>query len=914
MSDFADLWNSVTPNASKQPANQSLGSQLNAANRNTLGASSQPNSRAHTPSYFLGSGISPQSVGQPQRSNPSLTVTGISVKSPASAKSPPSASAGDAFGDLFALSGTSQGKNMTIAERQAQASREQAKAQELAKKERETNVAFWDQLEFSSSGRSTPMSNANHSTASLAAQPQPQAPRINTQLLTPSRVSPLPSSKPSASAITLASNADIWDLDSFLTSSKPVSPAPAPSSVVSPGPRSAQTNRDLFEFLDSTPSTEQGNSDVAAKDTPERSATPGDFDWGDREDGDDLLGELSKPVAQARKNQPRPNTHPDRQEHTPRERQGSPPPHILGQIVEMGFSLQQAKRALANTSTGIDVQAALESLLAGGAPDSREDRGPSEEDLERFRAEDEAAREQYEIERQGRRARPNRNAPPEPTSDDTTRQLQERADQIMAQASIFGSSVLNRANALWKESKEKALKAYEERSAASTSSARPRDPARPAWMTEGPSPSDVRIPEHSGFRDDDSDLPARPRPKPTRPTPDRQTSQPTIVTTAPTRPADKLASLFSDTTAYVSPSRRKAPSNTSTPVQPSPTENRIKSPPIQLRIRSNPTVSADTLSAVQTHRTKGTDSFKLGQYGAAIESYTAALELLPEGHLTRVPLLNNRAAARSKIGDTSGAIEDCTVVLQVIGDDFDPTREAPVLNVDLNAAFVKALRRRAEMLENTEKWKQAREDWERLVKVGGIWAGGKASSDGVRGVGRCKRMEDGGGTPVSKPHASVTSIKPKARPRPVPARATPSNPEDSAVHRLKVANAAAEAEGDQKHALKDSIDASISAWKGGSSWSYAAPVSEFDLRETGKETNIRALIASLDTVLWPELGWAKVGMHELVMPNQVKIKYVKAIAKVHPDKLNTNSTTVEQRMIANSVFGALNEAWNAFEQ
>lgn len=26
-------------------------------------------------------------------------------------------------------------------------------------------------------------------------------------------------------------------------------------------------------------------------------------------------------------------------------------------------------------------------------------------------------------------------------------------------------------------------------------------------------------------------------------------------------------------------------------------------------------------------------------------------------------------------------------------------------------------------------------------------------------------------------------------------------------------------------------------------------------------------------------------MHELVMPNQVKIKYVRAIAKVHPDKV-----------------------------
>ncbi|KAF8748539.1 hypothetical protein RHS01_10734 [Rhizoctonia solani] len=848
------------PSASKQPANQSLGSQLNAASKSTLGTGSQPGSRAHTPSYFSSSVISPQPVGQAQRQNPSLTVTGISAKSPASARSPPSASAGDAFGDLFALSGASQAKNMTIAERQAQANQAQAKAQELARKEREKNGAFWDQLEFSTSGRSTPMSNPNRSTPSLVPQPQTQAPRINTELLVPSRASPLPSSKPSGSAITPASNADMWDLDSFLTSSKPVSPAPA---SLDAGHR-ARESKCLREKL------------------PRAFWDPGDFDWGDREDGDDLLGELGKPVAQAPNEDSRTDAQPtpsNRHEQAPKKRHGSPPPHILGQIVEMGFSVQQAKVALANTSTGTDVQAALEALLAAGVPDSRQDQRSSEDDLERFRAEDEAVREQYEIERQGRRTRPTRNAAPEPANDEPTLQLQERADQLMAQASLFGSSMLNRANALWKE-----------------------DSARPAWMAEASSPSrdnDTRIPEHSGFRDDDSDsvLPARPQPKPRRSAPDRQISQPTIVTTAPSRPADKLASLFSDTTTYVSPSRRKAPSHTPTPIQSSPVEHRIKSPVVQLRTRNNPTVSADILSVVQTHRTKGTDSFKLGQYGVAIESYTAALELLPEEHLTRIPLLNNRAAARSKIGDTSGAIEDCTAVLQAIGDDFDPAREAPVPDVDLNGAFVKALRRRAEMLESTEKWKRAREDWERLVKAGGAWAGSKASSDGVQGAGRCKRMEDGGGAPVSKPHGSVTSTKPKPRPRPrpAPARTTPSNPEDSAVHRLKVANAAAEAEGDQKHALKDSIDARVLAWKG------------------GKENNIRALIASLDTILWPELGWTKVGMHELVMPNQVKIKYVKAIAKVHPDKLNTGSTTVEQRMIANSVFGALNEAWNAFQ-
>jgi len=117
-----------------------------------------------------------------------------------------------------------------------------------------------------------------------------------------------------------------------------------------------------------------------------------------------------------------------------------------------------------------------------------------------------------------------------------------------------------------------------------------------------------------------------------------------------------------------------------------------------------------------------------------------------------------------------------------------------------------------------------------------------------------------------------------------------------ALNRVREANQAAEAEDQARHELKDQVESRLAAWK------------------NGKETNIRALIASLDTVLWPELGWQKVGMHELVTPAQVKIRYTKAIAKLHPDKLNVNNTTLEQRMIANGVFGSLNDAWNAFKQ
>ena len=80
----------------------------------------------------------------------------------------------------------------------------------------------------------------------------------------------------------------------------------------------------------------------------------------------------------------------------------------------------------------------------------------------------------------------------------------------------------------------------------------------------------------------------------------------------------------------------------------------------------------------------------------------------------------------------------------------------------------------------------------------------------------------------------------------------------------------AEADDALKHQLKDSVDAKLAAWR------------------TGKETNVRALLASLDMVLWEDIlkGGVKVGgLHELVTPAQVKKGYVKAIARVHPDKV-----------------------------
>jgi hypothetical protein len=156
------------------------------------------------------------------------------------------------------------------------------------------------------------------------------------------------------------------------------------------------------------------------------------------------------------------------------------------------------------------------------------------------------------------------------------------------------------------------------------------------------------------------------------------------------------------------------------------------------------------------------------------------------------------------------------------------------------------------------------------------------------------------------------------RQQPVRRPAAPASVKPAeAVSRLRAANEAADRADNERFALSEAVDARITAWKG------------------GKQDNLRALLASLENVLWPEAQWKKTNMSELILPNKVKIQYMKGISKVHPDKVSTHSSswtlilsglfanrhlkipvnaTTEQRMIAGAVFSTLNEAWDKFKQ
>ncbi|PIO76601.1 DnaJ domain protein [Teladorsagia circumcincta] len=79
----------------------------------------------------------------------------------------------------------------------------------------------------------------------------------------------------------------------------------------------------------------------------------------------------------------------------------------------------------------------------------------------------------------------------------------------------------------------------------------------------------------------------------------------------------------------------------------------------------------------------------------------------------------------------------------------------------------------------------------------------------------------------------------------------------------------------------------------------------------GKERNIRALLSSLNEVLWEGAeSWEQSRMSDLLTAAQVKRNYHKACLVVHPDK----QVGKPHEKLAVAIFTELNSAWNIFEE
>ncbi|ORY75472.1 DnaJ domain-containing protein, partial [Protomyces lactucae-debilis] len=275
------------------------------------------------------------------------------------------------------------------------------------------------------------------------------------------------------------------------------------------------------------------------------------------------------------------------------------------------------------------------------------------------------------------------------------------------------------------------------------------------------------------------------------------------------------------------------------------------------------------------NKARGSEAFKRGDFTKALGYYDTALQSLPAEHPSRISILSNRALANLQTGSPKLAFADCEEALAIIGSGAgqDETIQEGSIAINMSSLWAKVMQRKATALEMQERHTDALVVWQTLVRSG---QGGAAAMQAKQ---RCEKLC----APKSKPVAKV--------PVKVAVHAAPSG---EGVAKLRAEAAAQDASELERQGLLDVVGDKIAAWS------------------KGKEGNLRALLASLDLVLWPAANWKKVSLADLVLDGKVKVIYMKALAKVHPDKIPRDAS-VEQKMIAGAVFAKLNGAWDAFK-
>lgn len=668
-----------------------------------------------------------------------------------------------------------------------------------------------------------------------------------------------------------------------------------------------------------------GLSEFQAKSKPTAAFAPAPLaPLGDDDEDDDLLGDLGRPVDEVRKKQqaqtqqrmrqpePEPGKAIEDSDSTSSDDDGEARPRgndpfdkAVGQIMEMGFSPEDAARGLTESGQGLNVQAAVSYLLNDAH------RKAKEKTQGRLSP---AVNEERSSSRSGS-AGPAWMNEEVPSRRDTRSPASGGDADFAKQAAAVGTNFLKTANKFWSASQKKVQKAVSEFQEG------PSDPNQPKWMKaaaqqdrtgdrdaarRAADATDEAMMLESGAR------PGRPprQAQPPRPEPRRAASRDQSPALAPIPsknspvprwqqdPKSRLSKQAIEeqsTQAYVSPARRKkttpqppaepkpqfnddpdllfsskAPSQSlpTRSTQPSPRPTTTPSQPPRPAPTPRPAAPARKIppldpSALQTstrHRAAGTAHFKRGDYASAHASYSSSLSAVPSTHPLAIVLLCNRALTALKTGEPRQAVADADAAIDLIGpargegehvalqDDTGEKR-------DMRELYGKALTRKAEALEQMEKWAEAGSVWQSCVESG---VGGPTA---IAGRQRCQKAL------APKPAAAAKPKPATPRPAAAPRRPAPVSGDSEAVTRLQAANKAAEAADAEKFALADQVDGRIAAWR------------------DGKRENLRALLASLDNVLWDGSGWKKVGLHELVMANRVKIVYMKAIAKTHPDKV-----------------------------
>lgn len=864
------------------------------------------------------------------RSTPSNVQQGQAPTNNGSARSGLSTPANDSFANLVSFSASQPNKNLSLQEQQRL--REEERQKQEAEKRRQfdarfggTQTAAWDSL---GGGRTTP--NRVTSPPTYTATEDYGGQRLSKIINKP--FAGIPTAP--APARTSVEDDDLlaaFNADAPVDKSSYMPPASKTASIdnlasFGTGPTKSSSSKDL--------NGTGGGYPEDSDDDPFGLGTGGYFKTSQEtpasngpNDEDDVLGMLARPVSEF-PTKPASELKAPEAPRSPEEHEVHPQERAVAELVDMGFAPEKARRALEATESGTDVQAAVGWLLNQAHEESRKKtRRPSREE------------EQDGVSKsQSRRTPGRRKSSTSGASKPTWMRDQERSNVSQKRpeskspvsgerdptqyASEIGSKMFKTANSLWKTGTKKLNQAVSEFNSDSETN-------QPKWMKDA-QPESIRKPRIQQREHDANDhdrmggrlrpeknvtdealmleadsRPRKPRPKADAPRDPYDSSRdqspafakpqestmpkPKFMQQAPARdPRAKLSrQAVEDETAqaYMSPARRKRTTPKPTPSQPQSEPDLLftdtqssqlsqstprPTPSPQPRTpattlppalkRDIPSLSSFALQASTESRKAGTEAFKRGDYALATSHYSTSLSALPSTHPLTIPLLTNRALSNSKTGDPKASIADAKSALDLIGPSrgVSETIDSGEGVKQMSVYWEKAMSRQAEALEQLERWSEAASVWRTCVEVG---VGGATS---IAGRNRCEK--------AAAPQIKPSAPKPAPKLRPKPSAMGDFAPDSESVTRLRAANAAADRLDDEKFALADVVDLRVSQWR------------------AGKEGNLRALLSTLENVLWEDSGWKKVGMGDVLLPGKVKLVYMKGIAKVHPDKVGKGET------------------------
>ncbi|CAO0790498.1 unnamed protein product [Mucor circinelloides] len=369
----------------------------------------------------------------------------------------------------------------------------------------------------------------------------------------------------------------------------------------------------------------------------------------------------------------------------------------------------------------------------------------------------------------------------------------------------------------------------------------------------------------------------------------------------PTPPKPK----FSNSTSYTSQSSSfsaTSPTSSHAPYQASPNVSAQPSPvppPKQAQhapasspknTTTQPPPQPDSVTAyADKERKQGNYYFNKGQFADSESAYTLAINSLPVGHGDVALLSNNRAAARLKQGKYQDCLVDCSTAIDIARKHMqNNTPISPIMSAtstNMKAQLIKALHRKACALEGLRLFEAAIQVYEEYVRLDG-----SRSAQVTQGIMRCQQaLLDS----KKKQQQQQQQQQPQWKPATSANDATTAFPDidfnmfipkkdqktqaqldeinnSKAVKEMRDREKKREAEEAERLENEDKVNAQISVWK------------------TGKDKNLRALLGSLELILWPGVQWKGVMMSELLDPKKCKLTYMKAIAKVHPDKVIDN--------------------------